>query len=99
MKQVHNCPELMEAIGEMGFLPLLGGDIEGFSADELVAPECRYVALPDGGWGCFCLEDAFIDFGRVSDFASKKEILSANGERTVKILVHNGDVGASKFLL
>jgi hypothetical protein len=50
MKQVHNCPELMEAIGEMGFLPLLGGDIEGFSADELVAPECRYVALPDGGW-------------------------------------------------
>lgn len=40
----------MEAIGEMGFLPLLGGDIEGFSADELVAPECRYVALPDGGW-------------------------------------------------
>ena len=38
MKQVHNCPELMEAIGEMGFLPLLGGDIEGFSADELVAP-------------------------------------------------------------
>lgn len=50
MKVVHDCPELMEAIEEMGFLPLLGGDIEGFSADELVAPECRYVELPDGGW-------------------------------------------------
>ena len=50
MKVVHDCPELMEAIEEMGFLPLLGGEIEGFSADELVAPECRYVELPDGGW-------------------------------------------------
>jgi hypothetical protein len=40
----------METIDRMGFLPLLGGDIEGFSADEMVAPECRYRVLPDGGW-------------------------------------------------
>ena len=49
-KTKHNCPELMETIDRMGFLPLLGGDIEGFSADEMVAPECRYRVLPDGGW-------------------------------------------------
>jgi len=40
----------MEAIRQIGLVPLLDSGIPGFSADELVAPECRYVRLDDGGW-------------------------------------------------
>ena len=40
----------MDAIERMGFLPLLDSGIPGFSADEMVAPECRYVRRDDGGW-------------------------------------------------
>ena len=47
---IHNCPELMDAIQKLGFLPLLTSSIAGFSADEMVAPECRYVVRDDGGW-------------------------------------------------
>ena len=46
---IHNCPELMEAIQQIGLVPLLDSGIPGFSADELVAPECRYV-MTDEGW-------------------------------------------------
>ena len=47
---IHDCPELMEAIGQLGFLPLLAGNIPGFSADEMIAPECRYKLLDDSSW-------------------------------------------------
>ena len=40
----------MEYISEVGFLPLLAGGIVGFSAEEAVTDDCRYVVLPDGGW-------------------------------------------------
>ena len=50
MQPIRTCPELMEAIQEAGLVPLLDSGIPGFSADELVAPECRYVRLDDGGW-------------------------------------------------
>ena len=50
MEKVENSSQLIEAIQHWGFLPLLDGGIDGFSADELVAPECRYTLLPDGGW-------------------------------------------------
>lgn len=49
-KKIHDCPELMEAIEQMGFLPLLEGSVPGFSADEMIAPECRYKLLDDGSW-------------------------------------------------
>lgn len=39
----------MDAIRQIGLLPLLYSGISGFSADELVAPECRYV-VTDEGW-------------------------------------------------
>ena len=38
----------MEAIQQIGLVPLLDSGIPGFSADELVAPECRYVRTDDG---------------------------------------------------
>ncbi|MBP5189559.1 MAG: hypothetical protein J6031_01435 [Bacteroidales bacterium] len=47
---IHTCPELMETIEQMGFLPLLDSCVEGFSADAMMAPECRYRVLDDGGW-------------------------------------------------
>lgn len=46
---ISSCPELMEAIQQIGLVPLLDSGIPGFSADELVAPECRYV-VTDEGW-------------------------------------------------
>ena len=48
--KITNCPELMEAIEEIGLVPLLDSGIPGFSADEMVAPECRYGRRDDGGW-------------------------------------------------
>ena len=49
LKQVHDCSEMMEAIERIGLLPLLDSGVPGFSADELVVPECRYV-MTDKGW-------------------------------------------------
>lgn len=41
---------MMDLVEELGFLPFFDCGIDGFSADELVDPECRYRPLPDGGW-------------------------------------------------
>ena len=49
-REIYNSTQLMEAIQEMGFLPLLDSGIRGYSAEEMVADDCRYVLLPDGGW-------------------------------------------------
>ena len=47
---IHSCPELMECIADVGFLPLLGGGITGYSAESIMAEECRYTQFPDGSW-------------------------------------------------
>ena len=49
-QKIYNSAQLIELIGQIGFLPLLDSGIRGFSAEEMVDEECRYVALPDGGW-------------------------------------------------
>lgn len=49
-KEIYNCAQLVEQIQELGFLPLLDSGIVGYSAEEMVADDCRYVMLPDGGW-------------------------------------------------
>ena len=41
---------MMELIQKIGFLPLLDSGIEGFSAEDIVAEDCSYVRLPEGGW-------------------------------------------------
>lgn len=41
---------MMDLVEELGFLPFFDCGIDGFSADELVDPACRYRPLPDGGW-------------------------------------------------
>ncbi len=48
--EIHTCPELMDFIQEIGFLPLLDSGIPGFSAEDIVDEDCRYVVFPDGGW-------------------------------------------------
>lgn len=47
---VHNATQLVDLIQEVGFLPLLYSGISGYSADEAVDPDCRYVLLDDGSW-------------------------------------------------
>ena len=37
---IHNCPELMDAIQKLGFLPLLTSSILGFSAGYARMPIC-----------------------------------------------------------
>ena len=49
-EKIHNSAQLMQLIDEIGFLPLLDSGIRGFSAEEMVDDDCRYVMLPDGGW-------------------------------------------------
>ncbi len=49
-RDVHSCAQLIELVNEIGFLPLLDSGIPGFSAEAIVAPDCRYVTFPDGGW-------------------------------------------------
>ena len=49
-KKIHSQMGLMELIQEIGFLPLLDSGILGYSAEEMVDEDCRYVVLPDGGW-------------------------------------------------
>ena len=40
----------MEAIQQLGFLPLLDSGIADFSAEAMVDEECRYTVFDDGGW-------------------------------------------------
>ena len=48
--EIYTAAQLMELIQRVGFLPLLDSGIRGFSAEDVVAEDCRYVTLPDGGW-------------------------------------------------
>lgn len=48
--QINSCPELMDTVERLGMLPLLESGVEGFSADAMVAPACRYHVREDGGW-------------------------------------------------
>ena len=47
---LHSCPELIDYINEVGFLPLLRMEVAGWSAEEVMDEDCQYTKLPDGGW-------------------------------------------------
>ena len=47
---IHNATQMVDLIQEIGFLPLLYSGISGFSAEEVVDSDCRYVVYSDGGW-------------------------------------------------
>jgi len=48
--QIHSFPELIDCIQQIGFLPLLESDIEGYNAESMMAPECRFTKFDDGTW-------------------------------------------------
>ena len=48
--EVYSATGMMELIQKIGFLPLLDSGIEGFSAENIVAEDCGFVRLPEGGW-------------------------------------------------
>ena len=48
--EIYSASGMMELIQKIGFLPLLDSGIEGFSAEDIVAEDCGYVRLPEGGW-------------------------------------------------
>lgn len=47
---IHTCPEMMDYIQEVGFLPLLDSGIYGFAAEDIVGEECRYSTDPNEGF-------------------------------------------------
>ena len=49
-KEIYSCAQLIELIQEVGFLPLLDSGISYYSAEDMVAEDCRYVVFSDGGW-------------------------------------------------
>lgn len=58
--EIYSATGMMELIQKIGFLPLLDSGIEGFSAEDIVAEDCRYVTFPEGGW------DWYFGNGRVN---------------------------------
>ena len=48
--EIYNPVLLMELIQQIGFLPLLDSGIFGYSAEEVVSEDCRYVTFSEGGW-------------------------------------------------
>jgi len=49
-REIYSAAQLSAYIQEVGFLPLLDSGIAGYSAEEVVTDDCRYVVFPDGGW-------------------------------------------------
>ena len=49
-RNIHSCPELMDFIQQVGFLPLLESGISGYSAEGMMADECRFTQFDDGSW-------------------------------------------------
>ena len=49
--EIYSATGMMELIQKISFLPpLLDSGIEGFAAEDIVAEDCGYVRLPEGGW-------------------------------------------------
>lgn len=49
-ESIYSAARLIDLIREVGFLPLLDSGISGFSGEEMVDEECRYVTYDGGGW-------------------------------------------------
>ena len=49
-RDIYSAAGLIAFIQEVGFLPLLDGGVRGFSAEECVSDDCRYVVFDDGSW-------------------------------------------------
>ncbi len=41
--EISSCPQLIERVQQLGFLPLLDSGIAGYCAEEMMAPDYHYV--------------------------------------------------------
>lgn len=48
--KIHSCPELIDYVNEIGFLPLLPIGFRGWSASDAVDKDCQYKKDGDDGW-------------------------------------------------
>lgn len=48
--EISSCPQLIERVQQLGFLPLLNSGIDGYCAEEMMAPDYHYVQYEDGSW-------------------------------------------------
>ena len=65
--EIYSATGMMELIQKIGFLPLLDSGIEGFSAEDIVAEDCGYVRLPEGGWDWSLLNTPEDLYGRLAN--------------------------------
>ena len=65
--EIYSATGMMELIQKIGFLPLLDSGIEGFSAEDIVADDCGYVRLPEGGWDWSLLNTPEDLYGRLAN--------------------------------
>ncbi len=49
-KPIRSCPELIERIHQVGFLPLLESGIQGFNAEVMMDEDYHYISHDDGSW-------------------------------------------------
>ena len=98
--EIYSATGMMELIQQIGFLPLLDSGIEGFSAEDIVAEDCGYVRLPEGGWdwsllntpedlygkeACQCNRTPLESYQRI--FEHLKEILpDASDKQIIKLI-------------
>ena len=47
---INSCPELIECVRQIGFLPLLDSGIRGYAAESMMAEECCFTQFDDGTW-------------------------------------------------
>ncbi|MCR5050613.1 MAG: hypothetical protein K6A36_05965 [Paludibacteraceae bacterium] len=47
---IASCPQLIERIHQVGFLPLLDSGIPGFNAEVMMDEDCHYISHEDGSW-------------------------------------------------
>ena len=98
--EVYSATGMMELIQKIGFLPLLDSGIEGFSAEDIVAEDCGYVRLPEGGWdwsllntpedlygkeACQCNRTPLESYQRI--FEHLKEILPDTSDKQIIKLI------------
>ena len=74
--EVYSATGMMELIQKIGFLPLLDSGIEGFSAEDIVAEDCGYVRLSEGGWDWPLLNTPEDLYGRLANATELQKSLN-----------------------
>ncbi len=83
--EIYSATGMMELIQQIGFLPLLDSGIEGFSAEDIVAEDCRYATFHEGGWDWPQLNTPEESYQR--NFEHLKEILpDASDKQIIKLI-------------